>query len=415
VNRNFISFIFGLLMSVSAFAEAPSLPSDCGSMEAWDFSMGMCMPLAMARMPMKMAMLQYNSFITHTNEQGPRGRNAMSIPNMIMADVGSSIGDKHYLNLDVMGTFERWTFPEDGTPELLQIGEENARHEPFLDAQHPHSSPIMGLTLSDTVTLSGKDYLKFFAAPRGQATDGPLAFMHRTTGMVNPDAPLGHHVGQDVGHITSSVLGTALHLGSTTFEASVFNGLEPEPSQVDLPLGPLNSYAARITQEFTEHFYAMVSAAYVKEPEPHDPGLDHASRYSASLYNNYQFENGWGFYNTLIWGHIQFHEADVRTLNSFAEEFLFQKENNNLWSRIEYLQRTPSELDILLTDDNPRWGTAATVGYTRKFAKWDDGEAGFGGSLTKDFLPEEFRETYGGEPLTAKVFLQLSSMKMWSF
>src|SRR6185437_3841264 len=82
---------------------------------------------------------------------GPRGREAFSAPNMFMADLGSSVGDRQYFNVDLMGTFERWTFPHDGTPELLQIGARQADGIPFLDAQHPHSSPIMGLTLSDTI------------------------------------------------------------------------------------------------------------------------------------------------------------------------------------------------------------------------------------------------------------------------
>ena len=31
----------------------------------------------------------------------------------------------------------------------------------------------MGLTFSDTIRLSGKNHLKLFVAPRGEATDGP--------------------------------------------------------------------------------------------------------------------------------------------------------------------------------------------------------------------------------------------------
>src|SRR5262249_45983389 len=161
---------------------------------------------------------------------------------------------------DYMGTFERWTFPDRGYPELLQIGETDENGVPFIDAQHPHSSPIMGLTLSDTIRLETsreKDYLKFFFAPRGESTDGPIAFMHRPSGMANPDAPLGHHVGQDVGHISSTVIGASLKLGETRIEASTFNGTEPEPDKVDLPLGPPNSYAVRLIEEFSPAVAAM--------------------------------------------------------------------------------------------------------------------------------------------------------------
>lgn len=410
----FVVVFISIFIPWMAQAQTRSLrPSDCHPMEVWDFSMGMCMPIAMKGMPMKMVMLSYNAFLTQTVEEGARGRSALSVPNMMMLDVGSSIGDRHYVNLDFMGTAELWTFPKNGTPELLQIGEENADHEPYLDAQHPHSSPIMGLTLSDTITLSGKDFVKVFFAPRGQSTDGPVAFMHRPTGMVNPDAPLGHHIGQDAGHITSTVLGTTLHFNETTIEASAFNGTEPEPSKVDLPLGPLNSYAARFIQEFTPQMYAMASAAYVKSPEPHDPELDSIWRYSASLYNDLTFDNGWMLHNTLIWGLVNFYD-ETSALNSFAEEFWFHKERQNIWGRIEYLQRTPGELEIASSQPHdPQWVTAVTVGYTHEIGTWESGRVGLGASVTKDLLPSEYRAAYSGDPLTGKVFLQVGGMNMW--
>lgn len=388
--------------------------AECSEMEVWDYSRDMCMPLAMAGMPMKMAMLHFDSFFTQTFEEGPRGKNAFSVPNMFMADIGSSVGNRHYLNLDIMGTFERWSFPKSGTPELLQIGEENADHRPYLDAQHPHSSPIMGITLSDTITLSGKDNLKFSFAPRGEASEGPVAFMHRPTGAVNPDAPLGHHIGQDVGHIASTVLGASLTLGGSTIEATTFNGTEPEPSKVDLPMGEMNSYAARFTQEFNEHFYAMASAAYVKKPESHDPNLDHIWRYSSSIYNDHTFQNGWTLHNAFIWGLVNYYD-EAAALNSFAEELLIQNGKKNFWSRIERLQRTPNELAIASSNPNDgKWVTAVTLGYTHKIANWDFTEIGLGGSVTKDILPGEYRGAYGGDPLTAKVFLQFGGMKMWN-
>ena len=161
--------ISGLVFSTAARA------SECSSMEVWDIITGMCQPLAMAGMPMKMAMVHGNGFGVYVKEQGPRGDDALSSPNMIMGDIGSSIGDHHYFNLDLMTTFEKWTTPERGYPELLQIGEENQGGNPYLDHQHPHSSPIMGLTLSDAISFGeAQDYFRFSFAPRGESTDaGP--------------------------------------------------------------------------------------------------------------------------------------------------------------------------------------------------------------------------------------------------
>ncbi|MGZ3723744.1 MAG: hypothetical protein ACXVA9_12465, partial [Bdellovibrionales bacterium] len=56
----------------------PMGPMGCSQMEVWDYNMAMCMPLAMKDMPMKMLMLQTNSFGVQTVEEKPRGRNAFS-------------------------------------------------------------------------------------------------------------------------------------------------------------------------------------------------------------------------------------------------------------------------------------------------------------------------------------------------
>ncbi len=395
--------------------EHPMGAFSCSQMEIWDYAIGMCAPLAMKGMPMTMLMLHYNSFLAQTFEEGARGRDGFTIPNMMMADLGTTLNDSHFVNLDVMATVERWTFPKAGYPELIQIGEENQNHEPYLDAQHPHSSPFMGITLSDTISLeSGKDHFKIWFSPLGPSTDGPAAFMHRATGMVNPDAPLGHHIGQDVGHITSTVLGASVRLSGTTVEASTFNGTEPEPTKVDLPLGVLNSFAARLTQEITSHHAIMASAAYVKNPELHDSGVDHVWRYSTSIYSDRQLENDWIIHNTFIYGLINFYDA-TSALNSFNEEIWLHQGHKNIFSRIEYLQRTSNELQINSTTPNdPNWVTAITLGYTHELARWDGSNVSLGTSITKDFLPANYQNAYSGNPLAAKIFLQVGGMKMWN-
>lgn len=408
-----------LVFSSSLFATENSPPhsmgpATCGDMEVWDYSMAMCMPLAMAGMPMTMLMLKENAFFVQAFVEKPRGRNAFSSPNMVMADLGTSIGDHHYLNLDVMGTAERWTVPHDGVPELLQIGEEQADGSPFIDAQHPHSSPLMGLTLSDTISFGNeKDHMKIWFSPRGQTTDGPVPFMHRPTGVMNPETPLGHHVGQDVGHISSTVAGASVHLWRSTLEVSAFNGEEPEPTKVNLPMGPLNSYAGRLIQQFTSHGYGMVSAAYVKAPEHDDSTLDHIWRYSASYYRDRELLNGWMLHTALVWGLTNGYDH-ASALNSFLHEILLHKEMRSLWTRLEILQRTPHQLEIDAVNPNQsHWVGALTLGYTHTLKRAQDWEINLGGSVSKDFLPAVYRDVYG-EAWSGRVFLQVSGMQMWN-
>lgn len=333
-----------------------------------------------------------------------------------MIDAGTSLGEKHYLNLDFMGTVEKWTLPSAGYPELLQIGEDQSNGKPFLDAQHPHNSPVMGLTLSDTIKigLGEKDHLKVFFAPRGEATDGPIAFMHRPTGMMNPDAPLGHHIGQDVGHITSTVIGASLKLGNLRIEASTFHGGEPQPTKVDLPVGTPDSGAVRFIQELSPDLMTMESFAYVKSPEPSDPDVSFLLRFSGSIYNRVKLSDRWKFYNSLIYGGITRYDH-ASLLSSVGEEFWFSGGAPNFWGRIEVLQRTPGELQVdSVADQNTgRWVTACTLGYTHNVYTTDGIQIGIGGSATKDILPAVYESSYGGNPWSGKLFIQVSGMGMW--
>jgi len=348
---------------------------------------------------------------------GPRGINQFALPNMFMLDTGRSIGERNFVNLDLMTTTELWTYPQRGYPQLLQIGEEHGNGQPFIDAQHPHSSPIMGLTLSDTVSLGRGGGLKLFFAPRGESTDGPVPFMHRDSARDNPDAPLGHHVGQDVGHISSTVLGAQFNLARTTIEASVFNGTEPDPTKVDLPLGPINSEALRVTYALTASDRVMGSIANVQQEDPQYPGSTSATRLSASLYDHLALANLDYLDHAFIVGSIQRH-PNQPTLSSVLDEALLQRGSSAYWGRIEVLQRLRSELEIPGSPpgsaDEKHWVSALTLGYTYWSPLHDGLQVGFGGSLTLDVIPGDWASAYGSRtPLTFRLIVQLRGSGHW--
>lgn len=383
-------------------------------MELMDVDMQMVMPFARPHMPMTMLMLHgYSFFETVAEEGSQRGRADFSAPNMFMADLGTTLDDRQYLNLDIMLTSGLWTVPPAGTPELLQIGENLANGQPFVDAQHPHSSPLMGLTLNDTISLGDdKSALKLFAAPRGESTDGPIAYMHRITGEVNPDTPLGHHIGQDVGHISSTVLGESLKLGSFHIESSVFNGSEADPTQVDLPLGSINSIAVRGIEEFSPNVMVMASYAWVGTPEP---GIPNDQRYSASIYTHISLNDSMTFHNTLIYGGVT-NIDNTSSLNSFLDEFLFNSAVASIFARVEVLQRTPNELQIsgLPNSDTGQWVTAFTLGYSHQVVAWDGWELRAGLSITNDQLPVDYQTVYEGNPFSYKFFFQLGGTQAYN-
>jgi hypothetical protein len=410
------ALVAALLSGVSFASRGEERGHLCAEDESWDNSMNMCMPSPGAKGVALSG--QFNAFGVFSALQGPRGVDQFAAPNMFMIDAGRTVGTRQFINLDLMGTLELWTYPYHGYPELLQIGEQRSDGTPFIDAQHPHTSPIMGLTLSDTITLGETDTLRLSFAPRGESTDGPIAYMHRASARDDPDAPLGHHVGQDVGHISSTVLGAQLDLGSWFFEASGFNGTEPQPTRVDLPLGPINSEALRITYVIVPEHRVMASVARVEQVDPSYPGETSAIRLSASLYDHSTVGTLGPIDHTLVIGTIK-RSPGYPCLRSFLDEAVVNHGAADVWGRIEVLQRLASELEIPQppaagSGSDARWVSAVTVGYTHWLPWKLRIQVGIGSSLTMDVIPGQWASAYGRRtPLTVRLVLQVRGSGAW--
>ncbi|MDZ4676801.1 MAG: hypothetical protein SGI74_04750 [Oligoflexia bacterium] len=392
-----------------------SRPFECSDAEYVDPALAMCVPRPGEYIGSLHTMVHGNAFLIGQSSSGKRGKRSFAAPHMLMIESGSSLDMNNYVNLELMLTSELWTLPNTGNPELLQIGEENSYRQPYIDAQHPHTSPIMGLTLSDTIRLPvGNNHAKIFYSPRGSSTAGPIAFMHRPTGMVNPDAPLGHHLGQDSGHISSNVLGGALQLGALRIEPSVFHGLEPHPTETDIELGRFNSYALRLTQELSPSIWLMGSAAYITSPEHDDTGLAFRVQYSLSAYTFSEFSHHFKLINALIVGMTR--NNSETALRSIGEEFIVPLTQSKIWGRFELIERRPAELLVVSANSGvAQWLTALTLGYTYDLFQMDSLNFGLGGSVTHNILPPEFANAYDGNPWTGKVFVQLSGADSFDF
>lgn len=393
-------------------------PDGCAGDTYFQFGMSMCSfrPLERGRVA---GMAMGAIFLTDVGVSGTRSAHQIAAPDWAMLDVGVDLARWNRLELDAMLTAERWLYPDSGYPLPFQVGEENEHGVPFVDAQHPHSSPIMGLSLADVFSLSAtkQRLLRVWFAPRGESTDGPIAFMHRPTGTINPDAPLGHHIGQDVGHITSTVIGVALYLPTTTIEASTFHGREPEPDAVDLPIGTPDSVAARVSQQLGRHYTVAASVAYVNNPEGvANPGV--VIRASVSGYGRWDLPHGWRAHGTFIWGGISNYDSTA-WLDSFTTEALFTDFDNFLWGRIEVVQRTAAELNVPTTPaeaNTPDWVGATTLGYTRKIVSLGPLDFRVGASGTLNWMTDRFLPAYGGRPiLSGKLFVEARLIQMFGY
>jgi hypothetical protein len=400
-------------MTNAQMFDAMSSPDGCGPRQYYHFGMSMCLDRPQSPGHFS-GMVMGNAFLVESGSTGPRARHSLAGPNWVMADGGVDLAWWNRVELDAMLTAELWTTPKRGYLEPLQIGEENAAGMPYVDAQHPHSSPVMGLMIADVIQFSQVKprVLRLWFAPRGESTDGPIAFMHRMSATFNPDAPLGHHIGQDVGHVSSTVFGASLHLGVVTLEASTFNGTEPHPTEIDLPVAEPNSFATRVIGQIGPRWTVAASFAYVDNPEG-EPGDPKVYRVSASGYLNQDLPRGWRVHASLIYGGIANYDH-TPWLDSLLAEATFSDGSNSPWMRLEVLQRTAAELAVS-SSTTPQWVGALTVGFTRRIVSlWGfDFDVGVAGTL--DFLPEDFQPAYGGGVVAVgRMFLEARFVKMWS-
>lgn len=389
---NIVIFVLALAISLSARADF------CPPNQHWDDGMQMCMPDDSGKLNL---ILHGNQFIFGDYQSGPRGAFKTSAPNMAMVDLSYKFKEHNTLVLNIMADTDYWLVPKEGTPELFQIGDFHNNGQPFVDAQHPHSSPLMGLTLSDILDLNtnGTKRLIFFFAPRGEATAGPENFMHRPSAVGNPFVPLDHHL-SDWTHVSSTVVGGNLIINNTSLEASAYSGVEPAPDRVDLDVHPIDSFAFRANQEITKNVSVGVSYTNVFQQPPNGiivQGEPSERNQYVSAWVTTQDQIKGGSLNTSsIYGQ-ELRPAQF-SLTSFLEELDYQRNKNRFYGRVECLQRTSQELLIPSeTPNDPQWICAYTGGYERTIIRHENYNMYAGGAFTKDSIPSSFAPTYGSK------------------
>lgn len=380
----------------AAHAAAPACPGG----EAWDEGMAMCMPAAASASPLS---AQANLYATYSDAGGPRGGRWFAAPGWAMLAAATSPTPRDQLALELMATAERWTFPAHGYPELLQAGEARDDGSTYIDAQHPHSSPVMGLVFAWNHAFDGDRALRLSLAPRGASTDGPVAFMHRPSARDNPDAPLGHHIGQDVGHISSSVLAARWNSGPLALEASAFSGAEPRPTNSDLPLARPDSWAVRVLVRGGASAWHASYARVLQADEAY-PGSSRLERWSGSWSGQARIGSA-TLDHALVLGAVR-RDGPAPVQRSLLQEGTLARGALDGWWRLEALERDPAELGLAGTGTH--WAQALTLGATRWAWRTPAWQLGVGASLTVDHVPAAWATAYGsGWPLTGRLIVQL--------
>jgi hypothetical protein len=353
-------------------------------------------------------------FATFNHQDGERGETQFRSQNWLMGSGSHKLGPGQ-LFVNGMISFEPMTVTARGYSQLFQMGEAYNQLE-NIDRQHPHD--FFGqLAAGWRVPLGSNAAVNFFGAPVGEATLGPVAFMHRLSASENPTAPLGHHT-FDSTHIAQGVLGMGLDAGPFTFEGSAFHGREPDQYRYGITPGALDSWATRLWFRSGE-WVAQGSYGYLHQPEELEPG--NVTRSTVSL----------------TWTRERVHHAmsvsamlgrNQRTytdLPAFIVEGLGRIRGTSFYTRVELLDVETEHLLFPTVVHRPHPGelvdrlNAYTFGGVQNVygMKWFS--LGLGADVTLYNVPDRLTFFYGDHPYGVHVFARIRPgggpfMRMWN-
>lgn len=338
--------------------------------------------------------------VVYDHQPGPRGDDDVFAASMGMLMGHRMLGEGTF-GWRAMVSLDPVLVGKKGYPLLLQTGETADGLTPLIDRQHPHDL-FMELAVSYSRPLAANSaWFVYFGLP-GEPALGPPAFMHRFSGVDNPEAPLGHHW-LDSTHITFGVLTGGFVHGDWKIEASVFNGREPDQDRYDIELHSLDSTAVRVSYNPTPNWALQVSRGRLNEPEQLEPGVD-IDRTTASVAYHHVIADG-HWQTMLAWGRNK--KMPGLTTDAWLLESAVQLAPTwTLFGRFE-----SGEKDELFAEDSPRHGQMfqvdkLSIGAVRDFSATRFGTFGVGAVISQHVLPADLNEVYGSDPLSTMVFLR---------
>ena len=363
-----------------------------------------------------MLMLHGNVFVRYTSigsdrdvsAAGKGSRKRFDAPTMFMAMYTKPINERSQFGLRAMVSLDPIIERGYGYPLLYQSGE-LYRGEPLHDRQHPHDF-ISELAATYSYKFDEKNSFFIYAGLPGEPALGPPMYLHRPSGMNNPDAPIGHHW-QDATHITFGVITAGFTHNKIKFEASAFNGTEPDENRWAFDKPRLNSISGRLSYNPTKEWAFQISHGYLKYPERSEPDLKVLRRTTASAIYNKAFDENKNWSNTFVWGR---NSSDQGNSNSFLFESNYEFYKNSIFGRLEQVEKNAHEL--VLEPPHPEGNFlvgAYSIGYLREIVKGKKLDVGLGGIATFNTNPSSIASFYGGTKHSGwQIFLRIRPSKM---
>lgn len=363
-----------------------------------------------------MVMLHGTTFVRYTSigsdrdvsAAGKGSRKRFDAPTMFMAMYTKPINERSQLGLRAMLSLDPIIERGYGYPLLYQSGE-LFRGEPLHDRQHPHDF-ISELAATYSYKFNDKNSFFIYAGLPGEPALGPPMYLHRPSGMNNPDAPIGHHW-QDATHITFGVITAGFTHDKVKFEVSAFNGTEPDENRWAFDRPKPNSFSGRLSYNPTKEWAFQISHGYLKYPERSEPDLKVLRRTTASAIYNKAFDGNKNWSNTFVWGR---NSSDQGNSNSFLFESNYEFYKNSIFGRLEQVQKNAHELVLEAPHPEGNFLVGAySIGYLREIVKGKKLDVGLGGIATFNTNPSSIAPFYGGTKHSGwQIFLRIRPSKM---
>jgi hypothetical protein len=335
----------------------------------------------------------------YDHQGGPRGDRKSFAESMLMVMAQRSLGDGT-LGLRAMVSLDP-TIGKSGYPLLFQTGETADGRSHLVDRQHPHDL-LMELSASYSHKLGPDSSVFGYAGLPGEPALGPTAFMHRLSGMDNPEAPLTHHW-LDSTHITFGVVTAGYVWRDLKLEVSAFNGREPDQYRWNMEVRKFDSASARLSWNPTPEWALQVSHGRLDSPEQLEPDMS-VRRTTASA--SYQHAiGGRPMQTTLAWGRNR-KEPGVTTDGYLLVSALHENEATTVFGRFERVAN-----DELIAEGQPLHGDVfnvrkLSVGVVRDFFSAGHVKFGVGALVSKHWAPAVLDPIYGASPTSYMLFFR---------
>jgi hypothetical protein len=421
--RGFLVVAFTIsLLSIGAQAQDPQVVcesiADKPACEKeptcyWDLmGGGMCMTKPTSEEDPKLKYhIHYFQHGVSTWAGGPRGGHSTTGPGMPHGEGEIRLGDSHtYLTGQAMLSLDPWLVGDGGTVLIGQVGESNAKGEPYLDRQHEHGA-WGGIFMAGYIGLKQKlhsgDEIFVNWGPQAEAAFSK-SFMHSDAEQSNPFATLGHHQAQDSSHQSNDVFTGGYTHGRLQVDSSVFSAREPEPTKKwNTAIFKPDSVSLRVQFAPTSWMNAGVSVAKMTVIHGDaDHEVEHQRDLNIFAETHKDLPKGITWTSMNMWGREYNRDAEQdKVRNSFKQANYFKINEGKfkdfgVGSRFEVVRRN-GEHDMLLKHidshgDQTLMSISMLVTRTVYKNKSKTVNADVLFQVTETYLPRSYAIDYGG-------------------